>query len=96
MPPITRLGDIALGHGSFPPTAVIEGSTDTISNNKPTHRMGDAIAPHGSPSPSPPHPRMSACGSPNTLVNNKPVVRIGDCVACGGLLASGSSNIIVN
>jgi len=96
MPPVVRLGDIALGHGSFPPTVTIEGSNDTFVNSIPVHRVGDAIAPHGSPSPSPPHPRVNCVGSSDTIINGKPVGRIGDAVCCGGLLGSGSNNTIIN
>jgi len=96
MPPAVRLGDVALGHGSFPPTNTCAASSDTIINNKGAHRVGDAIIPHGSPSPSPPHGRAAAVGSPDTFVNGRPLVRIGDAVNCGGMLATGSPDTIIN
>lgn len=96
MPPAVRLGDIASGHGSFPPTKTIEGSGNTVVNSIPVHRNGDAIASHSSPSPSPPHKRAAACSSGNTFVNSKGVVRIGDCVSCGGMLVTGSGNTLIN
>jgi len=96
MPPPSRVTDTATGHGSFPPSKVIEGSPDTFHNSLSAHRLGDAIAAHSSFSPSPPHPRKSSVGSPNTFVNGKAQVRIGDSVACGGMLASGSGDIFIN
>ena len=54
------------------------------------------IAPHGSPSPSPPHGRVSASGSPDVFVNGSPATRIGDAIACGGVHAAGSPDTIVN
>ena len=96
MPPVTRLGDIGSGHGSFPPTANISGSPDTIVNGLALHRVGDALAPHGSPSPAPPHGRVSAVGSPDTIINGKPATRIGDAIACGGIHVNGSPDTIIN
>jgi uncharacterized Zn-binding protein involved in type VI secretion len=96
MPPVGRKGDTCLGHGSFPPTPAIAGSPDTYVNGIPLFRQGDAAAPHGSPSPSPPHGRSAASGSPDTYTNGKQSMRIGDPIDCGGLLAQGSPNTIIN
>ena len=96
MPPIGRLGDICLGHGSFPPTPVIQGSPNTFVNGKPLFRQGDSVAPHGSPSPAPPHGRSGASGSSNFYVNGKQGMRIGDPIDCGGILAQGSPDTIIN
>jgi len=95
MPPVSRIGDIAMGHGSFPPTPAATGSPDTFVNSISVHRVGDVVVSHGSPSPSPPHARITAAGSPTTIVNGSPVVRIGDAVGCGGFLAEGSSDTII-
>lgn len=94
MPPVVRLTDIASGHGSFPPTDVIEASTDVICNGLGVHRLGDNIRPHPSPSPSPEHPRHSAVASTDVTCNGRGVVRIGDAVDCGGILVTGSGNVI--
>lgn len=94
MPPVVRLTDIASGHGSFPPTNVIEASSDTICNGLGVHRLGDAIQPHASPSPSPIHSRASAVASTDVTCNGRGVVRIGDAVNCGGILVTGSGNVI--
>ena len=55
MPPVTRLGDNCTGHGSFPPRPSSGASPDVFVNGIAVHREGDSWAPHGSPSPSPPH-----------------------------------------
>jgi len=96
MPPPSRLGDTASGHGSFPPTVAIGSSPDTFINGIGSVRLGDAVASHGSPSPSPPHSRATAAGSPDTFVNGKPITRIGDAIGCGGLMVEGSGDTIVN
>jgi len=91
-PPVTMITKIGSGHGSFPPTAIIAGSSNTTVNSLPVARVGDALAPHGSPSPSPSHGRVIAAGSTKTRVNSLDSARIGDPISCGGLIASGSNN----
>jgi len=94
-PPVARLTDIGSGHASYPPTAVISASSNTTVNSLPVARKGDALQPHASRSPSPPHPRVICGCSSTTEVNSKGVVRIGDAVCCGGLLVTGSSNTVI-
>lgn len=94
-PPISRVGDIALGHGSFGPTPAIAGSGDVFACGPAVHRQGDAILLHPSPSPSPPHGRSAASGSTTVFTNSKPTVRIGDSVDCGGSLAMGCNTVLV-
>jgi len=96
MPPVTRVGDISTGHGSFPPNPNATGSSDTFANSIAITRVGDAMVPHGSPSPSPPHGAVSATGSPNTFVNGSPATRIGDVISCGEAHATGSSDVFIN
>ena len=95
MPPASRIGDIATGHGSFLPTPAIEGSPNVITGGSPQHRVGDNLAPHASASPSPPHPRTAAAGSGTVFTNSKGSVRIGDAVDCGGMLAQGFGTVII-
>lgn len=92
IPPVSRLTDVDTGHGSFPPTAVISGSPTETVNSLPTARLSDALASHGSPSPSPPHGRAIASGSGTHTLDSLPVARIGDAISCGGVLATGSPN----
>jgi len=95
MPPASRIGDIGLGHGSFPPTPVIVGSPNVITCSSPQARVGDALMPHASPSPSPPHGRSCSTGSGTVFTNSKPTVRIGDSIDCGGNLAMGCGIVLV-
>lgn len=96
MPAVSRITDVGSGHASFPPTNVTGGSGNCTVNSKVVARVGDPLAAHGSPSPSPAHPRAIASGSSNVSVNSKPLAHIGSAVDCGGLLQTGSSNTDVN
>lgn len=91
--PVSRLGDIASGHGSFPPTPTITCSHDTFVNNIGVIRRADHARPHSSPSPSPEHQRPICGCSAKTFVNSRGVVRIGDAICCGGLMVQGSHNV---
>jgi len=93
MPPQARLGDPGSGHGSFPATPITAGSGNVFVNGKPAARLGDSLAPHGSPSPSPSHGRAIAVGSSTVFINGKPAARMGDAINCGGAVAAGSGNV---
>ncbi len=98
MPGAARLNDIGSGHDCFPETPIIEGSSDVIINGQPAARQGDAVLLHGCPCPNAPHgvhSRKIAEGSSTVLINGKPAVRIGDGINCGGVIASGSGNVII-
>jgi len=92
MPPASRISDIASGHGGYPPSKVIQGSSDVFVGGLPQHRKGDAIMKHKKKSS---HLRKSACGSSSVFVNSKQAVRIGDCVSCGGLLVTGCGSVVI-
>lgn len=96
MPAIARLGDIASGHESFPPTNTIEGASTCDVNSRPVHCVGHAIASHGSPSPSPVHSRALASGSSTCDVESRAMGHIGASVGCGGLIVTGSSDTDVD
>ncbi|KFF62905.1 S-type Pyocin domain-containing protein [Pectobacterium brasiliense] len=98
MPGAARLNDIGSGHDCFPETPIIEGSSDVIINGQPAARQGDAVLLHGCPCPNAPHgvhSRKIAEGSSTVLINGKPAARIGDGINCGGVIASGSGNVII-
>ena len=95
MPPASRVSDIGLGHGSFPPTPVSSGSPNVITCSQPQARKGDPLIPHPSPSPSPPHGRSISTGSSTVFTNSKPSARIGDSVDCGGLLCTGCGTVVI-
>jgi len=41
-----RLGDIDTGHPPSPPTPIITGSTNVLTNGRPAARKGDKLVPH--------------------------------------------------
>jgi uncharacterized Zn-binding protein involved in type VI secretion len=60
--------------------AIIQGSPDVFTNNKPTARIGDAVAGHGrGPHAGP----VMAAGSGNVFTNAIPTSREGDPATCG-------------
>ncbi|MCU1789361.1 S-type Pyocin [Pectobacterium polaris] len=98
MPGAARLNDIGSGHDCFPETPIIEGSPDVIINGQPAARQGDTVLLHGCPCPNAPdgvHSRKIAEGSSTVIINGKPAARIGDGINCGGVLTSGSGNVII-
>ncbi|MBN3181935.1 S-type pyocin domain-containing protein [Pectobacterium brasiliense] len=98
MPGAARLNDIGSGHDCFPETPIIEGSSDVIINGQPAARQGDAVLLHGCPCPNAPHgvhSRKIAEGSSTVIINGKNAARIGDGINCGGVIISGSGNVII-
>lgn len=98
MPGAARLNDIGSGHDCFPETPIIEGSPDVIINGQPAARLGDTVQLHGCPCPNAPHgvhSRKIAEGSSTVIINGKPAARIGDGINCGGVIVSGSGNVII-
>ncbi|MDX2507187.1 MAG: PAAR domain-containing protein [Gammaproteobacteria bacterium] len=94
MPKAARLGDIASGHGCFPPSNIIAGSPDILINNIPAARITDAVAPHGC-SKCTPHSRNISQGSQSVFMNGLAAARIGDSVNCGGAILSGSPDVLI-
>ncbi|MEH6578925.1 MAG: type VI secretion system PAAR protein [Amphritea sp.] len=94
MPKAARLGDIASGHGCFPPTPITSGSGDVLINGIPAARVGDSVAPHGCKD-CPPHGRNIAAGSATVFINGKPAARLGDAISCGGSVNAGSGNVFI-
>jgi len=94
MPAAGRLADIGSGHGCFPPSPTIEGSSDVFTNARPALRKGDAVLPHGC-GQCPPHPRAVSAGSATVNINNKPAARVGDSISCGGSVSTGSGDVII-
>ncbi|MES0871402.1 MULTISPECIES: PAAR domain-containing protein [Pseudovibrio] len=92
MPAAYRKGDIASGHGCFPPTPSSAGSPDVFVNSIAVVRVGDGVIPHGCGN-CPPHPRSMSAGSGTVFVNGKAVCRVGDAVGCGGSASAGSGDV---
>ncbi|UYX07840.1 S-type pyocin domain-containing protein [Pectobacterium cacticida] len=98
MPGAARLNDIGSGHDCFPETPITEGSPDVIINGQPAARQGDTVLLHGCLCPNAPHgvhSRKIAEGSSTVIINGKPAARIGDGISCGGVIISGSGNVII-
>jgi len=93
MPPVTRVGDLNTGHISFPPAALLAGCATVLVNGIPAGTLGDAYAPHASPSPSPPHADTIGAGSSTVTAGGKPLGRIGDACIPAGVVAQGSANV---
>ena len=93
--PVSRIGDVCTGHGSFPPRPLVEGTDDFVVGNSPASKVGDNLAPHGSPSPSPPHGGTVASGSSTYYIANQQIARIGDPVSCGSAMAQGEGTFVV-
>ncbi|QCR07120.1 PAAR domain-containing protein [Brenneria rubrifaciens] len=98
MPGAARLGDSCAGHGCFPATPIIEGSSDVTINGRPAARLGDAVLLHACPCPNMPHGihnRAISAGSGTVTINGKPAARIGDAIGCGGSVAAGSGDVMI-
>jgi uncharacterized Zn-binding protein involved in type VI secretion len=87
--PAARLSDIDTGHPPSPPTPVITGSVNVLINSMPAGRQGDMLVPH--------HPgvRLINEGSSSVLINGQPAARVTDAINCGGVLITGSANVLI-
>ncbi len=85
-----KLGDIGSGHGGFPPTPVVSGSSDVFINSRPAGRVGDSLLPHAKPK-HPPHGRKISSGSSSVFINGKAAAFTGSSVSCGGVMIGGGS-----
>ena len=92
MPEVTRKGDKCTGHDACPPRVSTDGSPNVNINGIPAHREGDDWSSHGCPAHAS-HGSVLAGGSNTVFCNGKKLGRIGDPVACGGSVASGSSDV---
>lgn len=92
MPPVSRLGDQNSGHTPFAPVPLIQGSSNVLTNNMPTSRLGDTLLVHCFPYAGC-HTDTVTMGSKTVLVNNLPVARIGDPTG-PATLVQGSSNVM--
>lgn len=92
--PAARVGDMQSGHGCFPPTNAIKGSTNVRINGKPAMIVGGQYAPHCCPKPGC-HPVVQASGSGSVRINGRPASRLGDRTGCGGATITGSSNVLI-
>lgn len=92
--PATRVGDMQSGHGCFPPTNAIKGTSNVFINGKPAMIVGGQYVTHCCPLPGC-HPVILGSGSGTVSINGAPAGRIGDKIACGGSVITGSSNVFI-
>ena len=90
MPSVTRLGDMASGHGCWPEHPSIEASPNVFVNGIPVVRVGDAYQPHTCETT---HGGNLAAGSSSVFVNGMAIGRVGDPVSCGSTVIEGSPNV---
>jgi uncharacterized Zn-binding protein involved in type VI secretion len=92
MPSVARIGDSNSGHDLFPPTSLIEGSDNVLTNGIPTARIGDSFIVHCAPMEGC-HSDVVTSGSGTVLVNGKPIARVGDSAMLATII-QGSDNVI--
>lgn len=81
--PIGRITDLCSGHKCYPPSIAIEGSSNTLVNDLPIHRLGDAYMPHCCKSKHPNcHIPRTIFGSPSVYVNDLPSSHVGSLTDC--------------
>ena len=91
MPAITRLGEIASGHGCYPTHPAIQASTNVFVEGIAPVRQGDMYAPHAcSPDV---HVGALAVGSATVFVNGQQVGRLGDPVSCGSTVMQAAATV---
>lgn len=91
--PVCRKGDLAMGHGCWPPHNTIQGSEDVFVEGLSVFRSGDDIQPHSCCGT---HKSYGGTGSPTVFVNGKAIQRVSDkatgpYTTCGGTPAICSS-----
>ena len=90
--PAARVGDTQVGHGCFPPTNAIVGSSNVFVNGRPAMNVGGQYAPHCC-AKNGCHPVVQASGSGTVRINGRPAARLGDKCGCGGSVITGSGNV---
>lgn len=97
MPKVIRISDEAQSHGYSPLCSPSEGSTNVLTNNIGTVRVGDLYSPSTHKKGSISHPVGNATlGSNNVIVNGSNIHRDGDYIGCGTVADNGSPNVFAN
>ncbi len=89
-----RIGDTTTGHGDFPSQVILTGKAKVLINGIPASTLGDAVSSHCNPIPSC-HSSEIATGSSKVLIMGSPAARIGDSIGCGGVVLSGSTDVLI-
>ncbi|MCQ8279493.1 PAAR domain-containing protein [Acetobacteraceae bacterium KSS8] len=82
-----KLGTATMG----PPTGmIIEGALNVLINGRPAARVLDPVVctMHGDPD-------AIAQGAKRVLINGRPAARVGDKIVCGGVILTGSANVVI-
>lgn len=93
MPAVALEGDVCTGHGGYPSRDGVASSESISINGKRVHLVGDYWNTHKSGKSS--HSSYLAAGWPTVHINGKEVGYVGAPIACGGTIATGSSNVFV-
>ncbi len=88
-----RIGDTTTGHNAFPPQTILTGKAKVLVQGIPASTIGDAVSNHCNPISC--HSSEIAGGSAKVLIMGQPSARIGDPIACGGVIQSGSSKVMI-
>jgi uncharacterized Zn-binding protein involved in type VI secretion len=89
-----RIGDVASGHGCFPPHNTITGSNNVFVNGVGSQTVGDTIQFHCCPDEGC-HIGTTITGSNSVFVNGRPKTKIGNMIHCGSHMITGSVNVFV-
>lgn len=92
MPSVIRVGDLSVGHDGYPPTPVLDGTTDFLVNGKAVALVGSKWQDHRKGKHH--HSGVSTVGSTTFLVNGVGVVRTGDAINDGDHAGAGSPDFI--
>ena len=91
--PLTRLGDLSLGHDGWPPRPCVTASTTVYTNNIPNHRQFDLWQQHCNGSSC--HDGYLLLGSPTVYTEGLQQSRRFDPISCGDQAFEGSPNTFV-
>ena len=102
MPGAARYNDSCTGHGCWPSRKSIQpdpakDNPNVFINGLPAHSVNDKWASHTwTKKPHETHSGVLAAGAARVYVNGKQLGYIGAPISCGGSVATGSPDVIVN
>jgi uncharacterized Zn-binding protein involved in type VI secretion len=92
---IARTTDPISPHSPCGPGQCGVGSSKVLVENKMVYCVGHSTFPHGVPPFCIPHVTVLTNGSSKVFVEGKQVGRVGDAHACGVIITSGSSKVML-
>lgn len=94
--PCSVVANPTSGHGTFPPTVVMSGSSKVIIGGIPAAADGSAITPHTSIAyPYPTHGGSVVGGSAKVYIEGNLAGRVGDSIDCGDVISAGVAKVLV-